>query len=80
MLMPLEKNVEHFAGEAVAKKIMEGSDQITERTDKRIIAQWVKGAVEKLDSLTDEKTRVQTMEECGHSCASEQETHRQSKS
>ena len=69
MLMPLEKSVEHFAGEAVTKKIMEGGDQITERTDKRIIAEWVKGAVEKLDSLTDEKTRVQTMEECGHSCA-----------
>ncbi len=69
MLMPLEKSTEHFAGEAVAKKIMEGSDQITERTDRRKTAQWVKDAMERMDSLTDEKTRVKIMEDCGHSCA-----------
>jgi len=69
MLVPLEKNIEHFAGEAVAKKIMEGSGQITGRTDRRKTAQWVKDAMERMDSLTDEKTRVRIMEECGHSCA-----------
>jgi len=69
MLIPLQKSTEHFAGEAIAKKVMEGSDRITERTDKTIVAQWIKGAMERLDSLADEKTRILIMEDCGRSCA-----------
>jgi hypothetical protein len=69
MLIPLEKNIEHFAGEEVSKKVMEGSEDITEKTDKKKIALWTKGAMERLDSLVDEKTRIQIMNNCGSNCA-----------
>jgi hypothetical protein len=69
MLIPLEKNIELFAGDVVAKKIMEGSEALTEKTDKKKIAEWVKSAMERMDSLVDEKTRVQIMENCGYNCA-----------
>ena len=34
MLVSLEKNVEGLARKAISKKVMEGSDIITEKTDK----------------------------------------------
>jgi len=48
---------------------MKGSEEITEKTDKRKTAEWVKGAMERLDSLVDEKTRIQIMQNCGYNCA-----------
>ena len=69
MLLAMEKCVEHFAGKTIATKVMEGSEQITEKTDKRKIAEWVKGAMERLDALVDERTRVQIMKNCGYNCA-----------
>jgi len=69
MLIALEKNVEFLAGETISKKVMEGSEEITEKTDKRKIAEWVKDAMRRLDALVDEKTRVQIMENCGYNCA-----------
>ena len=35
MLIPLEKNIELFAGEITSIKIMEGSEALTEKADKR---------------------------------------------
>jgi hypothetical protein len=69
MFTPLEKNIEFFAGDEISKQVMEGSEKITEKTDKKVTALWVKGAMERLDSLVDEKTRVQIMETCGANCA-----------
>jgi len=69
MLVAMEKCVERFDGKAIATKVMEGSEQITEKTDKRKIAEWVKGAMERLDALVDERTRVQIMKNCGYNCA-----------
>jgi len=69
VLVAMENCVEQFAGKTIATKAMEGSEQITEKTDKRKIAEWVKNAMEKLDALVDEKTRVQIMQNCGYSCA-----------
>lgn len=48
---------------------MDGSEGLTDKTDKREIAEWVKGAMERLDALFDEKTRIQIMENCGYNCA-----------
>jgi hypothetical protein len=45
MLILLEKNIESIAGETVRKKVMEGSEEITEKTDKKKIAKWVKEAM-----------------------------------
>jgi hypothetical protein len=69
MLISIEKNVQALAGEMINKKVMEGSEEITEKTDKRKIAEWVKGAMERLDSLVKEETKVQIMENCGRNCA-----------
>jgi len=69
MLTSLEKSIVCFAGEVIAKKVMEGSEELTERTDRRRIAEWVKGAMERLDTLTDEEIRIQIMENSGYSCA-----------
>lgn len=69
MLKVMEIFVERFAGKMIAAKVMEGSEQITEKTDKKKIAEWVKGAMERLDALVDEGTRVQIMQNCGYNCA-----------
>lgn len=69
MLIPLEKNIEHFAGKAVTQEVMDGIEDITEKTDKKKVASWVKNAMEKLDASVDEKTRNQIMENCGYNCA-----------
>ena len=47
MLTVLEKNIELFAGEKTSKRVAEGSEEITEKTDKRKIAEWVKAAMER---------------------------------
>jgi len=69
MLIPIEKNIEQHAGKEVSKKVMEGSGNITEKTDKKKTALWTKGAMERLDSLVDEKARIQIMNSCGKNCA-----------
>jgi predicted hydrocarbon binding protein len=69
MLVTLEKNIEVLAGKQIAKKVMDGSAAITEKTDKRKIAEWVKQAVDKLDVLVSEDARIRIMENCGYNCA-----------
>jgi len=69
MLIPLEKNIELFAGDVVCRKIMEGSKALTEKTDKTKLAEWVQSAMGRMDSLVDEKTRLQIMENCGYNCS-----------
>ena len=69
MLIPLEKNIEMLAGDAVCRRIMEGSEALTEKTDKKTLALWVQSAMERMDSFIDEKTRLQIMENCGYNCA-----------
>lgn len=69
MIREIEGNIDRFAGEAVKKKVMEGSKHLTQRTDKKKMAEWVKGAMDRLDSLVDEKTRIQIMEGCGYKCS-----------
>ena len=65
----MENCLEQVVGKSVAEKIMEGSEQITDKTDKKKIAQWVKDAIECLDASVDEKTRVRVMQNCGYNCA-----------
>jgi predicted hydrocarbon binding protein len=69
MLIALEKIIEQFAGEEVMKKVMEGSEDIFDKTDAKRKASWMKGAMERLDKLVDEATRFKIMENCGFSCA-----------
>jgi len=69
MLVVLEKNIEVLAGKQIAKKVMEGSETITERTDKKKTAEWVKQAIDKLDTLVSKDAKIRIMENCGYNCA-----------
>jgi len=69
MIQQIEGCIEQFAGKDVAQKIMEDSENITEKTGKKKISQWVKNALQKLDAMVDEKTRVRIMQNCGYNCA-----------
>jgi hypothetical protein len=69
MLQQIVGCIEESAGKITAQSIWEGSEQITEKTDKKKTAQWVKEAMQKLDAAVDEKTRVRIMQNCGYNCA-----------
>ncbi len=69
MLVTLEKNIEVLAGKQIAKKVMAGSEAITERTDKKKTAEWVKQAIDKLDALVSKDAKIRIMENCGYNCA-----------
>lgn len=68
---PLEeigRRIEQFAGSEVSKKVMKGSDEIIATKDPVKGALWMKEALERLDSLTNEDTRKEIMTACGQSC------------
>jgi hypothetical protein len=69
VLIAMENHLVQVVGKSVAAKVMEGSEQITEKTDKKKVAQWVKDAMERLDASVDEKTRKLVMQNCGYNCA-----------
>ncbi len=69
MLIPLEKNVEHYAGVEACQKVMVGSEEITEKTEKKKMALWTKDAIDRLDRSVDEEKRIQIMNNCGSNCA-----------
>jgi predicted hydrocarbon binding protein len=69
MLIPIEKNIEHYAGKEAAATVMEGSTNINEKTDKKKTALWTKAAMDRLDSTVNEPIRIQIMNKCGENCA-----------
>lgn len=69
MIREFGEQVSRIAGESVASKVMEGSDEITEKNSKEKIASWVREAMGRLDGLLDEKTKIRIMENCGVNCA-----------
>jgi len=73
-IQALGESLSRFAGEAVRAEVMKGSEQLhyysSTAANKNKIAEWVKGAMDRLDALTDEGTRVQVMENCGYACIS----------
>ncbi len=74
MINELGRNLEELAGENARKKVLKGSKNLAAVLDPKEIAMWVKEAMERLDKLVDEKTRIRVMEECGRSCAESSET------
>jgi predicted hydrocarbon binding protein len=69
VLVAMENCLEQVAGNSVAIKVMDGSKQITEKTDSKKIARWVKEAIDRLDNSVDMNTRVKVMQDCGYNCA-----------
>jgi hypothetical protein len=48
----------------IREKIMEGSASLTSASGPRTKALWVKNAMQRMDSLLNEKTRIEVMERC----------------
>jgi len=64
----IERNVGRIAGEEVRERVMEGFGSLS-GASREAVARWVKGAMDRLDSLVDEETRTRIMVGCGHGCA-----------
>ncbi len=69
MIQQIEGCIEKHAGKDLAQRIMEGSENITEKTDKKKTTSFLKNAMQKMDATVDEKTRHRIMQECGYNCA-----------
>ena len=60
--------IEEHAGKEFSVEVMEGSDGVASMKGEEV-ALWVKGAMERLDALVEEGTRVRIMTSCGRNCA-----------
>jgi predicted transcriptional regulator YdeE len=60
--------IEEFAGTPVSEKVLQGKDEMLAAKDPVKGALWMKEVIDRLDALTDKKTREQIMTACGHSC------------
>jgi predicted hydrocarbon binding protein len=69
MIEEIAGTIERFAGKEVKERFLEGFDVISKTSDKRNIAEWMKNAVDRLDKMVEEETRVKIMENCGYNCA-----------
>jgi len=68
---PMEElggNVELFAGEEIKRRVMECSKKIASLSSEEV-AEWVKGAMERLDFMVDKEARGRIMVACGQKCA-----------
>ena len=66
--------VARFAGEETRETIMAGSEGIADASAEEVAA-WLKGAMDRLDALVDEATRMQIMENLGFNCAEVNRSH-----
>jgi len=68
-IIEIGESVECLAGRDVRKKVMQNGARITASTKPEKVSEWVKGAMERLDSLVDPDTRNKIMMHCGANCA-----------
>jgi effector-binding domain-containing protein len=62
----LARGVESCAGEAARQHVMQGSERLNILSQPETKAQWVIGAMERLDATADEEGRYQTLTGCAH--------------
>jgi hypothetical protein len=62
----MARGLDHLAGEAVRRHVMEGSDGLTAFSSPADKVQWVKGAMKRLDASLDEEPRCEVMAGCAH--------------
>jgi hypothetical protein len=60
--------VELLAGPDVSQKVLKGKNEMLAAKDPVKTSMWMKEAIDKLDALTDKKTREKIMTACGKSC------------
>jgi hypothetical protein len=66
--------VGRFAGEEARQKVMASSEEIADASAEEVAA-WLRGAMDRLDGLVDEATRMQIMENLGFNCAEVNRSH-----
>ncbi len=62
-------NVERLAGRDAMEKIMEGREDLKPSIGDEPLAEWVKGAIDRMDARLTEETRNAIMEFCGKNCS-----------
>jgi len=67
-IVNLEREIENLAGAQVASSVMEGNEKVSASSNPKKIALWVKGAIDRLDGLTDAVMREQILLNCGYRC------------
>ncbi len=66
-LAAFREGVTHCAGGEAVRRVLEGSEGLTESLDGKRAAEWVQGAVERLDQeIPDERTRAHILNACAH--------------
>ncbi|HTY47288.1 MAG TPA: DUF6144 family protein [Methanomassiliicoccales archaeon] len=71
ILEELDISVRRHVGERVRRNVMKGLEDLTPTSDPGRFAEWVRGAMARLDDLVDERTRSSIMHECGRNCSLE---------
>ena len=69
MIKEIEANVKAVAGKTAAKNVMEGWGDLSAGTNKIKVAEWVRDAMGRLDTIVPENQREKIMEACGRNCA-----------
>jgi hypothetical protein len=64
----LSQQLESQVSPELRDQILEGREEVA-KASKLKNARWVKCAMERMDALVDEPTRVRVMEQCGYKCA-----------
>jgi hypothetical protein len=66
----MRNRITQYAGSDVAGEFFKDSEKAAESTSPVDNAIWMKGAIDRLDALTDEVTRRKIMGDCGRHCQS----------
>jgi hypothetical protein len=66
--------VGRFAGEEVRREVMAGSEGVGDASAEEVAA-WLRRTMDRLDTLVDEDTRMQVMENLGFNCAEVNRSH-----
>jgi len=72
MIDSIGRTIGELAGEEAKRKFLEGSDKVAKApagSSAEPLSLWLKNAIDRLDSLIDEPTRLRIMETCGTRCA-----------
>lgn len=69
MIEQLAGEMEALVDDCLCQQVLAGVDGIGASTGGDDVAQWVKGAMERLDALVPAETGMQIMEACGVNCA-----------
>jgi hypothetical protein len=69
-IQEMRSRIEQYAGHEVPAEVFKDSEKAAASTDPVDNALWMKEAIDRLDALTDEKTRLLIMSACGKHCQS----------